>query len=398
MKILNLSDYYPPYYIGGYELICQRVTDGLRKKGHAVSVLTSTYGVDQQRNDGHIYRLLSQLVYDQGQGLERRVRQIRRSLQAHRNYKITLEVLKKTKPDIVLVWHMLHTSILPILAAQDLGHRIAFNIGSHWLVQLANNFSSEANLLKKSYRRVINGFRRFEELRIEAAIMVSKSLRQHYLEVGLCPQHTIVIPNGIPETWIIKGFSKPLLPGRPLRLLYAGRFEEEKGTDTAIKAIGHLVKRGRDKVKLDLIGRGRPEYTAMLEELINSHGLQHHVRLMGFMSQSALVKILCEYDCLLFTTLRWEGLGMIIIEAMAQGLIVIASDIGGPNDIIKNGKNGFLVPANKPVEWATSIEQLLNAPSLHAEISAKAIEEIRKNYTADRMVDQYESYLIKLVN
>ena len=59
MKILFLSNLYPPHVIGGYETLCMEAVEGLAKRGHEVSVLTSTYGYDREITEGNIYRLLS---------------------------------------------------------------------------------------------------------------------------------------------------------------------------------------------------------------------------------------------------------------------------------------------------------------------------------------------------
>ena len=58
MRILVISDLYPPYYIGGYELGCHDVVEGLKARGHEVKVRTSTYGIGKAQNDGDIYRWL----------------------------------------------------------------------------------------------------------------------------------------------------------------------------------------------------------------------------------------------------------------------------------------------------------------------------------------------------
>ena len=59
MKILFLSNMYPPHVIGGYEALCEEAVEGLAKRGHHVSVLTSTYGYDKEFSEGNIHRLLS---------------------------------------------------------------------------------------------------------------------------------------------------------------------------------------------------------------------------------------------------------------------------------------------------------------------------------------------------
>jgi glycosyltransferase involved in cell wall biosynthesis len=104
-----------------------------------------------------------------------------------------------------------------------------------------------------------------------------------------------------------------------------------------------------------------------------------------------------DSDILLFPTLNLEGFGMAIIEAMAKGLTVIASDIGGPRDIIENGRNGFLVAPNNPTEFADAIEKVIQEPSLASEIGMAAIQTVRQKYTFDHMLNQYEMHLLSLL-
>ncbi|MFQ5772284.1 MAG: hypothetical protein ACE5HX_17245, partial [bacterium] len=58
MRILVISNLYPPYFVGGYELGCRDVVDGLKARGHHVKVLTSTYGVNKPEHDSEVYRWL----------------------------------------------------------------------------------------------------------------------------------------------------------------------------------------------------------------------------------------------------------------------------------------------------------------------------------------------------
>jgi glycosyltransferase involved in cell wall biosynthesis len=72
---------------------------------------------------------------------------------------------------------------------------------------------------------------------------------------------------------------------------------------------------------------------------------------------------------------------------------VIASDIGGPKDIIRHDQNGLLVPSGDPAALADAVERLAVTPGRIAEIGAAAICTIREGFTFERMLDQYETYL-----
>jgi glycosyltransferase involved in cell wall biosynthesis len=224
--------------------------------------------------------------------------------------------------------------------------------------------------------------------------MVSETLKQSYRRAGFNVENTVVIPSGIPDAWIAQQLPRRRSVDGPIRLLYAGRLEAEKGPDVAMRAVEHLVEvRGHHNVCLDLVGKGSPEYTEMLKRLVTSRNLQDIVRLIGFLPRSELVQRYASYDMLLFPTLRWEGLPMTIIEAMAQGLTVIASNIGGPSDIIEDRENGVLVPPNDPIALAEAIESIVRTPDLAVDIGSAAIRTVRQRYTFDRMLDRYEAFV-----
>ena len=88
---------------------------------------------------------------------------------------------------------------------------------------------------------------------------------------------------------------------------------------------------------------------------------------------------------------------MAVIEAMSQGLPVIASDIGGPRDIIQHGQNGLLVRPGDHLMFADAIENLLKSPSLAISIGSAAIKTISEKYLFDHMLDKYESYLYSFI-
>lgn len=398
MKILVLADRYPPYYEGAYELNCHDVTEGLIARGHQVTVLTSTFGIDNQTLDGHVYRLMYPLSRHQHGRLQRRWIQLKQLFQARQNYNFAQRLSKEINPDLAFLWHLKGASILAILALQDLGIPTVFRIGSHWLIQDKGIYVDDQSRSKKWYRSGLIGFRRFEDLKIDAAIIVSETLKQSYQEAGFDVENMIVIPSGIPEEYIAKLTSVHRSPNELFRMLYVGRLDALKGTHVAVRAVEHLVNvRGYHNVRLGLIGNGRPEYIAELKRLTEASDLQNFVRFNGFLPRSQLMKFYSESDVLLFPTPKWEGLPMTIIEAMAQGVPAIASDIGGPIDIIDPGRNGLLVPPDDPVELAAAIERVIQEPSLVAEMGLAAIETVREKHSFEIMLDQYEAFLQSVV-
>jgi glycosyltransferase involved in cell wall biosynthesis len=326
------------------------------------------------------------------------VKQLFRFFLNRRDYSTSRRIAREVKPDVVFIWHMLNCSIVPILAVQDLHFKPVFALESHWLIHLKKEFIGETSLAKRWYRSSLIGFRKFEELQFGPAIFASDSLKQSHLEAGFDFDNSVTIPNGIPSEWIGKESRKMRSPGQPSRLLFAGRLEDAKGPTVAVKAVDYLVNvRGFRNLKLDLIGKGTSQYIDSLRNLIESCHLKENVQLKGFRPREELIQSYYDYDVLLFPTPQWEGLPVTIIEAMAKGLVVIASDIGGPRDIIKDGQNGFLIPPNNHKELARAIEDLSKAPSLAAELSYGAVQTVRQKYSAEQMLNQYEAFLNSLV-
>jgi glycosyltransferase involved in cell wall biosynthesis len=97
---------------------------------------------------------------------------------------------------------------------------------------------------------------------------------------------------------------------------------------------------------------------------------------------------------LLFPSIWVEPFGMAVIEAMAQGLCVIASDHGGPIEHITHGENGMLVPAEDPDAMAAAILRLAKNPDLAKRIRRAALRTVRNRYAFDTIADQIEEYLI----
>ncbi|NLF79487.1 MAG: glycosyltransferase family 4 protein [Chloroflexi bacterium] len=391
MNILVLSDRYPPFYEGGYELNCQLVVDALRARGHTMTVLTTTFGVPSRRVEGHVHRALHSTDYPYRGRLHRRISQIRQFVWAWQNAARTRRLAETVQPDLAFVWHMLGTSLPPILTVQDAGIRTVYRVESHWLVQLKEWLADEPRLSRRQFRAALIGFCRFDELALDRLIFVSHSLKREYQRAGFHVPDAPVIPTGLPPEWL--ALPRGPHPARDgiLRLVFVGRLESNKGTDIAVEAVRRVVNEYTCRnVSLDLIGRGEPAYIDHLRAFIAQENLEEYVRLRGFVLRKELVAEYASYDVLLFTTPAREGLGMTILEAMSQGLLVIASDIGGPQDIITDHQDGWLVPPGDPGALAAAIIEAARQPELVRQLGSAATQTIRAKHTFDAMLDAYE--------
>ena len=124
----------------------------------------------------------------------------------------------------------------------------------------------------------------------------------------------------------------------PRQVLYVGRLHPEKGVDILIEA---LAKVSDPKLTLRVIGEGPAEED--LRRLSSSHGLA--VRFDGPMRSAEVAAAMAEAGVVVVPSVVAEGLGLVAIEAMATGALVVASAIGGLRDTVRDRENGWLVPA-----------------------------------------------------
>jgi glycosyltransferase involved in cell wall biosynthesis len=405
MKVLVLSDLYPPHSVGGYELRCHEIVGEISRRGHDVSVLTIKWP-DDPPDDGPVHRLLYASPFRDVTPadhqfdilrLNRRWHQLAWAYRTRSNYAMTRQLAKDLKPDLVFVWNMQYLGPSPVLAVQDLGIPTAFNLEAYWLSNLKTELVSDPSPVKRLYRTVMFGIGDFADLDLRHLIAISQSLKDSYVEVGFPGQSITVIPRGVPSEWILDDSVDltAFANGKDgIRLLLVARLCPEKAPDTAIRAISFLVnKYQRQDVCLDLVGTGSAEYLDELKVLVTSSGLDKYVHFLGAKEHSEVIGLYAKYGALIFPS-RWvEPLGGVILEAMSKGLPVIATARGGAPEIIVDGENGLLVPVDEPEVLADRIFQLFSDETHLIKLRHNALRTVRENYSNDVIVRRTLKYL-----
>lgn len=159
-------------------------------------------------------------------------------------------------------------------------------------------------------------------------------------------------------------------------LLAVGDLIKRKNFETAIKAVYEL---NNPNVKLFICGEGE-EYSN-LNSLIENLNLENQVKLLGFRNDVAnLINI---SDVFLFPTYQ-EGLPRALMEAMAAGLPCVASNVRGNNDLIVNGRGGFLVDPHTPNTFASAIQEIISNKVLASKMGSFNQKYIQ-NFSSDRV-------------
>lgn len=208
-----------------------------------------------------------------------------------------------------------------------------------------------------------------------------------------------VIYNGIePELYYSNKNSKLELRKKmniPLErkiILSVGRLQYQKGYPYVIQSAFELKKRGYDFLWL-IAGEG--ELRPQLDKLVREYDLEDCIQFLGI--RDDIPELMCASDIFVLSSL-WEGLPGVVLEAMAAGLPVVATNVGGTPELVENGKNGFLVPPRNSLLMADAIEKIMSMDhTKQLEMGILGTEIVKQRFTVDKMVRSHEQLYLKLL-
>jgi len=209
---------------------------------------------------------------------------------------------------------------------------------------------------------------------------VSSSVRIELKEYGLNPREISVIRNGVDENLF-----------RPIRnkkskedyVLYVGSLKAGKGLLNLINC-GYIVSKVKPNTKFLICGSG--PLLSILKKRVKEMNLQKQFKFLGLLGRDRLVRIYQKAAIQVIPS-QHEGLPTVLLEGMSCGLPVIATNVGGNNEVINSGKNGFLVPPNDPSAMANIIIELLDDVDLQKRIGNSARRTVENKYTWDKITD-----------
>lgn len=408
MKILVLSNLFPPHYVGGYELRCELAVNALRARGHRVRVLTSNHGVAAPATDAvgkGVWRALRLHGFfgHPWLGLGRL-----RRLELHNN-RVLRAAVADFQPDVVHVWNLGGLSKSLCLTLQQLGVPTVYDVSDHWIARSLvadvwlEWWNRKSPSLPVRLRRgcwTLAGARArwsqvaptapVTDIRFPRIYFCSHALRELTAAKGYAVRHGEVIYCPV-DTERFRG--EPIPASRPLRrLLYVGRLAEDKGVMTALRAMAEV--RGRFAGELHLYGQGEPGYTARLRTFAEQQRLPAFFHTASAADMPAVYR---AHDALLFTSEWEEPFALTPLEAMASGLPVVGTMTGGSQELFRHGANALTYTAGRPDELAQRIRDLDANPAARARLAATGHAEVRARYAEPLILDRMERYLLESV-
>ena len=393
MRILVVSQHYPPR-VNGNAIQCAEVAKGLSTRGHQLLILTSDDHKNIPNNDQNVLRLLTCAFTEGYKSFSFRyiTRQMLRTGILRRNCRVACNIAKEFRPAIAYIWQFDAIGIGLAQGLQRLGIPIVFNVGDSILCDLMLLLKNDPNPLWRIMRRYLYNIN-VKQFDIPYMVFVSEQLKKYYIQHGFTEGLMKVIPNGIDIKFVAK--STPQL-GSGTKILFAGRIDHTKGAKLAIDALA-LLRSNDSCFVLDFIGEGHPLYITTLNEYVKTLGLVKQIRFLGSMDRETLMQSYQNYDMVLFPSVWFEAFGLTIIEAMSRGVPVVASNRGGPKDIIEHMEDGILVEPEDPKAIVEGIKMLHDRMDLRIKMGEKAIKKVRGKFTLDKSVALIERLLTYVV-
>lgn len=199
-------------------------------------------------------------------------------------------------------------------------------------------------------------------------------------------QDLVVIPSGVPSSNYISSQENEILS-----LVYAGRLaEKQKRFSDLLIQFSQIFEKYK-KIKLTVIG-GNENQIEHYQKITNDLKIQSSVVFKGYMSGSKYQEELSKHNCLILMS-DYEGTPGAVMDGMSCGLIPIVLSYNGVNEIIENGKNGFILETRDDLQSA--IIALLENPKLKIKLSQNALKKFNTSYSLKAAVDSWEKLFQK---
>lgn len=387
MKILIISNIFPPGFIGGYELGALDIAKRLSARGHHIYILTSDYFLDDreelanlnvsrslkctavtherisQENLGHIY-------YD------------------FHNIRTLGDTIRRIKPDVVIAFNLHGLGAVSIVQYLQ-------NIRMPTILYFMDNIFAGVDIsshIHQKYEQIFGKLKFSDSTRL---IAMSKNVSNeigHSLNVAL--NDVTYIP-----AWVCfdpkENFSIQARQGGRTRFVFCSRVVPHKGIDLVVDASEKLVQQGLTQFSVDVYGLG--QITPFLQQL-KAKNLDCHITYKGYCSKEEMFKKFFTYDALLFPTWEREAFGFVVSEAAAAGCFPIMTTGIGASEWFLDGHDCLKIFRNVDSLASAMLEVMLYYDEELISARSLALKSARKNFSFEQWLTVIEKECLVVTN
>lgn len=227
---------------------------------------------------------------------------------------------------------------------------------------------------------------------VDRFTIISRVAAARWVETGAVPaDRLVVVPNAVDTSRFRRlpearaSMRAALGVGDEFVWLAVGRFEEAKDHPTLIAACRRLAER-RPASRLLLVGEGSLQRD--VERLVREAGMEDRVRLLGV--RRDVPELMSAADAYVLSS-AWEGVPVVLLEAAATELPIVATRVGGVADTVEDGDTGFLVPPGDPAALAAAMERMECQPAtVRAAMGARGRALVERRFGTDGLMTTWE--------
>ena len=388
MNLLYICKSLPHHFQGGIQTHVWQLSDYMIQRGHTVTLLTAgglRRGETHYALDG---RHIVELPYFPG----RRLPYLSVLAEEWAFNVAATAWLRKNAGNFDLIHAQGRSGFM--FAGQQ--NKTPFVTTVHGLVAVENGQSGRSGAAAswqiRQHERWATHYEQNAMTNSDGIIAVSEALLEHMKQsVPTIAQRARVIPNGVnipklpSDTFHTEGGQKQQ------RLLFVGRLDPIKGVFPLIDA----MKKVKSDIELVMVGDGPSRIE--LEENIAKANLQNRVLLVGAQPAHVVQDWLRQSTALVLPSF-YESLPLVIMEANAAGLPVIASNVGGIPTLVQHGNNGFLTPPNNPDALAKTIDNLFSDLENAQKMGTKGRQMMQEQFSWQSIAQQTEMLYVQLTS
>lgn len=386
LRVLMVSNLFPPDVLGGYELLAADVAKDLRARGHDLQVLTS--GEPRRDDPAWVHRQLSLVrPFGEAPSLDR----VRHLFAGREQQRATRALLDASAPfDVALIFSLRRLGLHAPRVLAERGLPAVYCFNDDWL--LGHRPGEAATPLRRALFGLIErgplAARTWTGAPVRHAVYVSTATREALRAGGAPVPEGVVRFQGVDRALFVPRPPRPVAPGP--RLLFVGRVHPTKGCDLAIDALAALRAEGREAT-LSVAGTGDVAELDRLRAHAAALGVGEAVRWLGFVPRGELPALYQEHDVFCFPS-RWdEPAGLTYLEAMSSGIPVVALARGGARELLVDGENSLL--ADDGASMAAGVARLIADPALCQRVVEGGFSTLSSRASLGGYVDAIEDEL-----